>query len=148
VNWIERLFGPGADRGPHVIGPRPTLIMPKAPRTVVPPPRFAWDEKRWRRVPEPGAVHYVGAYRVWDRGQRGWHAFDGRLVEDASGIKAYVADPPKEIKGHPKGPCFQLVQAPWFRVHWRRNPSTVDEALFYVERLLDECLNRPLRGWL
>jgi hypothetical protein len=148
VRLFDRLLGGGEDRPTKVIGPRPTVIVPSPSTTITPPPRFAWDEKRWRRVQDNQAAHYVGAYRVWNQHTQAWCDFDGRLVEEASRIKAYVADPPPEIKGHPKGPCFQLVRVPWFRVHWRRNPNTVDEALLYVERLLDECLNSRWRGWL
>jgi hypothetical protein len=145
VNWLDLVLGRGADHRP-VIGPRPTVIAPGPTATVAPSPRFTWDEKRWRRIDDQGQVHYLGPYRVRDQQQAVWREFEGRIVEASGGIKAYVADPPAEIKTHPKGPCFQLVRSPWFRVHWRRNPSTVDEALLYVERLLDECLNQRPRG--
>ena len=140
-SWLRRLaeaYWPQVTVQPavRVVGPCPT-------RTVAPPPRFAWDEKHWRRIIEGRTVQHVGAYRVRHRRQNIWRFFDGRVVEDAGTITAYVADPPIEIKRHAKGPCFQLVRAPWFRVHWHRAPHTVDEALLYVERLLDECLNHP-----
>jgi hypothetical protein len=119
--------------------PPPRHIGPRALR-IAPPPRQAWDEKLWRRIREGRATHYLGAYRVRDR-RGAWRLFDGRVIEDTSGIKAYVADPPVELRGHHKGPCFQLVTVPWFRVHWRRAPASVDDALLYVENILRECLN-------
>ena len=147
MKLLDLVFGRGADPRTMVIGPRPRVIAPAPPATIAPPPRFTWDEKRWRRVDERGEVHYLGAYRVWDQNQRTGREFEGRIVEAASTIKAYVADPPPEIRTHPKGPCFQLVRSPWFRIHWHRNPGTVDEALLYVERVLGECLNQPPQGW-
>jgi hypothetical protein len=129
------------DRPLTVVGPRPVVIAPATPTTIAPPPRFAWDEKRWRQIRDGNAVQYLGPYKVWDRKRQSWRSFDGRIIEEPGGIKAYVADPPGEIKSHAKGPCFQLTAAPWFRVHWHRAPENVDGALLYVERLLDECLN-------
>lgn len=146
MNLLELWLGRAADRESIALGPRPTVIGPAPPITVAPSPRFAWDEKHWRRIQDGQATHYVGQYRV-GQPAGGWREFGGRLVEGPSGIKAYVADPPPEIRSHPKGPCFQLVRAPWFQVHWRRTPATVDEALLYVERLLTECLNGRSRAW-
>ncbi len=146
MNLLELWFGRSADRDTEVAGPRPRVIGPSPDRVLGPPPRFAWDEKRWRRVQDGQAAHYLGEYRVSQPGRNRCQAFKGRIVEDAGGIKAYVADLPPSMKHHSKGPCFQLVQAPWFRVHWHRAPQTIDDTLLYVERLLDECLNGA-RGW-
>lgn len=129
---------PGAGPRLQVIGPAPDV-------TVQAPPRYAWDEKGWEQFSQGHDVHYSGRYRVYDYRQGKWRAFDGRLVQSGARITAYCADPPVEIKGHPKGPCFMLTQSPWFRIHWRRQPGSVDEALIYVERLLDECLNQGRR---
>ena len=143
--FLNELIGPATT----VVGPRPAVITPGAmTATIAPPPRFAWDEKRWRKIREGATTHYLGPYRVFHRRAGQWREFDGRILEDVSGIKAYVADPPKEIKLHPKGPCFQLVKAPWFRVHWRKQPPNIDGALLYVERILDEALNSRSWGWL
>jgi len=35
-----------------------------------------------------------------------------------------------------------MVQYPWFRLHWRRNPDSLDAAVLYLERMLDESINR------
>jgi hypothetical protein len=140
VNLLDLLFGtdrPATPVGPTSPGPSPAR---RTSQVIGPPPRFAWDEKRWRRVQDASGIHYVGVYRVWDRRSRIWRAFEGRVIEQGTEIKAYVADPPAELRSHSKGSCFQLVAVPWFRVHWHRPPTTVDHALLYVERLLAECL--------
>lgn len=141
MNLLERLRDMYAGRPVQVVGPRPQVLGPQPALTVTPPARKAWDEKRWHRLREGVAAHYVGAYRVFDRKRSQWRTFDGRVIDDHAEIKAYVSDPPPELKTHRKGPCFQLVRAPWFRIHWHRAPKSVDDALLYVERLLDECLN-------
>ncbi len=67
--------------------------------------------------------------------------FEGRILEAAHRVTPYIANPPVEIKRHPKGPCFRVSQAPWFQIHWRRAAANVDDALLYVERILDEAIN-------
>jgi hypothetical protein len=139
--WLERVMSIAVGQPGEFGPPRRTVIRPTPSLVVVPPPRFAWDEKGWRRVVESGATHYVGSYRVRDRRRNTWSIFDGRLIEDQTGLRAYVADPPPELKTHPKGPCFQLTRPPWFRVHWHTPPENIDQACLYVESILKEALD-------
>jgi hypothetical protein len=144
MRWLDRLAANLAtlvargELGPLVIGPRASC-------TVAPPPRFAWDEKRWHARENGGTLALVGRYRVFDRRRSAWREFDGRVVADGGGIAAYVADPPPEVKLHRHGPCLQLARPPWFRLHWSSAPRTPDDALLYVERMLDEALNAGTR---
>jgi hypothetical protein len=123
------------------VGPAPQVIGPKPAHTVTPPPRFAWDEKRWHRDDTNGRTEVCGKYRVYDRRRGFWREFDGHLTGNRGIISAYIADPPLEVKHHRHGACFQLVQHPWFRLHWNTQPQTIDDALLYMERVLDEAIN-------
>ncbi len=141
LGTLAEWAGVGAGRQNASAGPRPQVIGPQPQVTVAPPPRFAWDQKGWSRALDGDTWRYQGTYRVYDFRRREWRTFNGCLLEGRGVITAFCADPPTEIKSHPKGPCFMLAKAPWFRVNWHRAPTSVDEALIYVERLLDECLN-------
>lgn len=139
--WLAQLLR--ADADPKiVIGPRPQVIGPKPSTTVQAPARFAWDEKQWRQSTSGDAIELIGRYRVFDESRKRWREFDGRLVQHGTDIAAYVADPPQEIRRHRHGACLQLVNPPWFRLHWQRSPKNLDQALLYLERMLDESLNR------
>lgn len=138
--WLSQLLG--TDVGPTaVIGPRPQVIGPKPSMTVEAPPRFAWDEKRWRQRNADDGLELVGCYRVFDRSRGRWREFGGRLVQTGTEIAAYIADPPAEMRRHRHGACLQLVDGNWFRLHWQRSPKNLDDALLYLERMLDESLN-------
>jgi hypothetical protein len=115
-----------------VIGPQPSL-------RVEPMPRPVWDDLGWIERDTGSQRIYEGDYVVTHRGGRSH--FRGRIVERGATVAAYVADPPAAIKRHRKGPCFQLVEPPWFKVHWHRPARTVDDALLYVQRILHEVLN-------
>jgi hypothetical protein len=56
-------------------------------------------------------------------------------------VTAYIADPPPEIRRHPHGACFQLYRDPWFQLHWSRPARNPDDAILYMERVLDESIN-------
>lgn len=117
----------------------PLVIGPSDPIIVEPPQRPAWDERGWKRRMLNGTTAYDGKYRVGKSDGRQL-SFPGHIrVTDRVPV-AYIADPPPDIKRHAKGPCFQLAQPPWFRVHWHRPPRNVDDALLYVERILDEAV--------
>jgi hypothetical protein len=121
-------------------GRRPELLVaPSAVVRVAPEPRAAWDERGWRRTREGAAELYVGNYVV-RRGRRP-EAYRGHILVAGGLVTPYIADPPAEIRSHRKGPCFQLSNPPWFRVHWQRPATNVDDALLYVERVLHEALN-------
>ena len=118
---------------------RSIVIIPSVPTWIAPPKRPAWDEQGWREVVNGTQTFYEGHYRVRQRNGR-LAEFPGRILV-GDNITTYIAHPPPAIKRHPKGPCFQLTTPPWFRVHWHRAPSNVDDALLYVETVLDEVLN-------
>lgn len=139
--WLAQLLGTGADQEISVIGPRPHVIGPRPGATVVPPARLAWDEKCWTRQSSGDRVELTGQYRVFDRRQRTWRAFDGRLVQRGRSVITYIADPPVETRSHRHGACLQLVEFPWFLLHWSRPPQSLDDGLLYMERLLDESIN-------
>ncbi len=134
--WLERVY---RDFETLVVGRE--VIGPKPAATVVPPPRFAWDEKRWQRRASNAGMELVGQYRVFDRKRQRWRTFDGQIVQQGTTIATYIAHPPVELSHHRHAACLQLVEAPWFRLHWDRIPRTLDDALLYMERMLDESIN-------
>jgi hypothetical protein len=116
------------------------IVTPELPLEITPPRRAAWDEQGWLRKGSDSRIVYEGTYRV--RRRSGTVAtFRGRITVQNGAVTPYIADPPPQIKRHPKGPCFQLTQPPWFRIHWHRPATNVDDALLYVERVLDEVIN-------
>jgi len=117
-----------------------TIIGPDAPTIVDPPARAAWDEQGWLESQQNNRRIYEGAYRVRRR-SGAIASYAGRIVLENGQITPYIADPPAQIKRHPKGACFQLTNPPWFRVHWHRPATNVDDALLYVERVLSEALH-------
>jgi hypothetical protein len=108
------VVGPG-DTSRVVIGRIANVVVSEAPRP-------AWDAKGWEREQRPDGVTYTGSYEAAGRGGPS-RRFRGRIEERGRRIDAYVADPPEAIRRHPKGPCFALVEAPWFKVHWHRAPN-------------------------
>jgi hypothetical protein len=139
--WLELLLETVADQKIIVVGPRPHVIGPTPSTTVAPPARLAWDEKRWEQRGSGDRLELVGQYRVFDRRRQAWRAFHGRLFQQGRTIATYIADPPAEVKQHRHGACLQLVEAPWFLLHWNRPPHTLDDGLLYMERMLDESIN-------
>lgn len=136
--------GPSPDE-PVLVGPmeQPALIIGPAKALVVePPPRGAWDERGWTLHNENGHKVYEGYYQVTHRHSGQPRRFRGRVIVNRRRVVPYIADPPPEVKRHPKGPCFTLVNMPWFRVRWYRPAGNVDDAILYVEKILDETLNR------
>lgn len=121
---------------------RPLLVVPQASLLVEPRQRPAWDAKGWVPQPHNGRLAYEGFYEVTAKRTGEPLRFRGRLMETGRTIATYIADPPAEIKRHPKGKCFSLTDTPWFRVHWQEEPRNVDEAILYVETVLDEAINR------
>ena len=128
-----------------VIGPQSQIIGPEPSVVIEAPPRFAWDEKKWDWQEINGRRQLVGQYRALHRRSGQWREFDGRLDQTRRQIATYIADPPPEVRDHPHGRCLQLVEPGWFRLHWERNPNTFDDALLYMERLLDEAINHRWR---
>ncbi|MFA5897628.1 MAG: hypothetical protein WC829_00810 [Hyphomicrobium sp.] len=139
-DWLAKLVGKGLGR-PRLVGPARRVIGPKPTKVIEVPARFAWDEKRWQRKDKADHVEFAGRYRVYDFTARTWREFNGFVRQQGNDIAAYIADPPQEMKRHAHGSCLQLANAPWFRLHWNRHPATVDDALLYMERMLDESFN-------
>jgi len=131
-------------RRPVVIRPSACMVIgPSAPAVIVePPPRAAWEDRGWEVRDEAGQACYSGSYRVADRRCGRRRRFAGTIIVRNQDVLAYIADPPAELRAHPKGPCFQLFRPPWFRVHWEHPARNVDDALLYVEQVLDEAVNR------
>jgi hypothetical protein len=112
-------------------------IEPTIATIVEAPGRGAWDEKGWTRQRNT----YEGRYEVYERKSGRIRRFNGRIVQLGEVAQTFIADPPPEIKRHPKGPCFQLYDGVMFKVEWHQPARNVDEAILYVERVLDESLN-------
>jgi len=137
------LVGPSRQEG-LVVGPsaEPTVIIGLSkPLIVEPPPRGAWDDRGWTMHSENSHKVYEGFYQVTNRRTGQPRRFRGRVVANHREVVPYIADPPAEIRRHPKGPCFKPVNAPWFRVDWHRPAQNADDAILYVEKVLDEALN-------
>ncbi len=114
-------------------------VAPVRPATIRPPDRGAWDEHGWTRRTEGGRELYEGHYQI------GTRRFRGRIeVERRGRISAFIHNPPPEIRRHRHHACFQQIGigTGWFRLHWRRSPRNVDEAILYFEQVLDESFNR------
>jgi hypothetical protein len=118
------------------------IVIPRRPILVGPLPRGVWEDRGWTARVERGRTIYEGFYRVGVGPSRERRQFQGRILIEARHVSAYIANPPVAIKRHIKGPCFTAVRAPWFLVHWHRPANNVDDALLYIERILDEALNR------
>lgn len=137
------LVGPTPD-GPVQIGPSEAPVVVVGPASVLivePPPRGAWDERGWTVRRSNSQATYEGYYHVLDRRTSRLQRYAGRVVARNGRVVPYIADPPHQIKRHPKGPCFKPWNLPWFCVEWRRPATNVDDAILYVEKVLDEALN-------
>jgi len=113
------------------------VVSPSQAVRVEPPQRGAWDERGWIRQTDNRREIYEGFYTVGNR------RFQGRIEARTRGhnVSAYIYEPPPEIKNHPHGACFQQVRDGWFILHWARAARNVDDAILYMERVLDESLN-------
>lgn len=162
--WYEhrRRPAPGAEEMILVIGPAevtvisPTPVVeidpPTVPVEVIGPipvpvlgrqPRGAWDEKGWSRSVERGRTVYVGYYQVTDERTGELRRFRGQVVEDHRAKRAvpWIEAPPPEIDRHPKRPCFRHVHEGWYEVNWYRPAKHADEAILYLEAVLDQAIN-------
>ena len=126
------------------IAPIKPPVITAAPARAIPveaAPRAAWDDRGWHLEHAGGEHIYTGFYQVKNRRTGERRQFEGRITQRGQTAVPYIADPPIEIKRHPKAPCFSVTQAPWFQIHWRRPAANADDALLYVERVLDEAIN-------
>lgn len=112
-------------------------IRPSQAVSVTPPERGAWDERGWTRSISGRNEIYEGYFVVGARRCR------GRIEARNRGrdIRAYIHNPPPEIKRHRHSACFQLTRNDWFYLHWARPARNVDDAILYMERVLDESIN-------
>lgn len=140
--------GPGAvvpkagGRSAMVIGPAAKItIAPSIAEIVQPPARGAWDENGWACQSSGRERIYQGYYRANDRHQHQTRKFHGRIIVSGHEVIPFIADPPNQIKRHPKGPCFSFETSPWFRVHWHHPARNVDDAILYIEKILEEAIN-------
>ncbi|GEM_PF-6098870 len=127
------IIGP-RDEASVVIGPAPTV-------SVEPPQRPAWDDRGWAKRTENDQVIYEGEYQIADGRSAQRRRFRGVVVVSGGEVVPYIADPPLELRHHPKHACFQLFRPPWFKLHWHRAAGNVDDAIIYIERVLDEAIN-------
>lgn len=122
-------------------------VAPQESAVITPPSRAVWDERGWTGHRRNGTSVYEGEYRVREARSGRERRFAGRIREAQNGLVIYIADPPPEIRSHPKGSCFQLAEQPepgkraWFILHWRRPAKDPDTALLYMEKVLDEAIN-------
>lgn len=118
-----------------------TRVAPASTVAVKPPRRGAWDERGWTRSLNGRNEIYVGFFAV------GTERFQGRIEirQRSNRVSMYIRNPPREIKQHRHGPCFQLVKDGWFHLHWSRPARNVDDAILYMERILDESLRNRSR---
>jgi hypothetical protein len=133
-----------ADRNELVIRPGEVIrVTPNQAVVVEPPRRGLWDERGWTCERSNGRRYYQGFYQVRNRRSRELLKWPGRvLVEGHDEVTPYIADPPANLSQHPKGVCFQRDEGRWFRLHWHRKAANVDDAISYMEKILDELVNR------
>jgi hypothetical protein len=136
------VIGP-AEQSTIVIGPaQAPQVSPTPVIHVEPPPRGFWSERGWVRVSAaPGQQLFEGDYQIFERRSRLLQKYPGRIAVRHRDINLFIANPPPGLKAHPKGPCFTLTDPPWFRLHWHHPARTVDDAILYMERILDEVIN-------
>lgn len=142
--WLVVPHGEAEVIGPDdsVIGPGEEVIGPSTALTVEPPKRSVWDERGWHREVRGNQQVYTGPYRITDLARNEPLAYHGVIYVKRREIVPCIAEPPAAIKRHPKGVCFTKMEKPWYRLHWRRAAKNVDEAILYMERVLDEAVNR------
>ena len=118
------------------IGPSALIIVEPQEILIEAVERGAWEEKNWVR----NGDQWTGEFAIRARG-RAWRRFNGRIAMERGVAQPYIESPPKEIKKHPRGGCFHLLQGNWFIVNWHVPARDVDNAILYIEKVLDECLN-------
>jgi hypothetical protein len=133
---------------PYLIAPAPRVdraikLAPAPPPIAIQPPKLEpWEEKGWKRRMESTTVIYEGFFIVTEKRTGQKRRFRGKVKMEAGVARPYVADPPKEFFAHPKSACLrEWKEKPWFWLNWARPTTKVDEAIFYMERILAEAIN-------
>lgn len=70
-----------------------------------------------------------------------------RITEGRGGADIYVHDPPAGLRGHPAGPCLQLLAPPearWFRLHFKRPPADAWSAYLFLNGMLEATASGPV----
>jgi hypothetical protein len=119
-------------------------ISPSIAVTVKPPDRGAWDERGWTKRNDSGTETFEGFYQLNHKRRGEILRFRGRIQVsgwNGKSISIYILNPPAEVRSHKHGPCFQLIRDGWFNLHWSRPAKNVDDAILYMERVLDESIN-------
>ncbi|MBI4306474.1 MAG: hypothetical protein HY678_09180 [Chloroflexi bacterium] len=101
-----------------------------------------WVERGWKRQQINGRTVYRGPYMVKDPGTGKYLAFRGEIVEGEGRLAVTVSGLPAETRNHPKRVCFSPLGNDVYIVGWMSPPRNVDEAIFYVEKVIAESLNR------
>ena len=117
-----------------------------------------WQERGWTESPQIDQCNcvYGGEFQLLDQSgtQRKFQGLIRVHTAPAVALKefytpssmelhVYIRDLPEELRNHPKGHCFQLVKAPWFRLHYINPPSSVDAAILHMEQMLHEAFQIP-----
>ena len=118
-----------------------TRITPVAPITLAPPKRPVWDELGWTMKQEGAQTVYTGQYHTLNTTTRQPQTFDGRVVVNGDHIQAWVSNPPPGLNQHAKSSCFARNRDDWFTVNWATPPTNADDAILYVQRVMDESVN-------
>lgn len=124
-----------------VVRSAPVIIKPSKPVRIAPPPRGAWQEKGWILEHNQGLDSYSGDFQVLQERTNKKMFFGGLIKASNGNILIFIDNPPVAIKRHPKGPCFSRVEGNWFQMHWHYPPKNIDDAILYVEKVLDQVLN-------
>jgi hypothetical protein len=126
-----------------VVAPRTPLTVRPAEVTVVEaPPRGAWDDRGWVMSKRNGHPVYQGHYQIIRRRTGRQEKFAGRVEAGPGRATAFIENPPPEVRTHPKAPCFRHISGGWFKLDWYRPASNVDDAILYMERILDQAVNK------
>lgn len=144
------VIGPSApiqiqSQAPQLVAPLVAVVTvgPAPAITVGAPPLEAWEEKGWKKCTEDKTIVYDGYYQVTDRRTGRKRNFHGKVKMEGRVAQAYIADPPMEFfANHVKASCLrEWREKPWWVLHWARAALNVNQAIFYMERILDEAIN-------
>lgn len=136
------VIGPD-DRAALWVNPEQVIrIGPAAEIVVQPPHRGLWDERGWTWEKQNGQRFFQGYYQVYHSRTGERRTWPGRIFVRGRDVSLYIAGPPQNLNRHPKWPCFHQEEGRWFRLNWHRAARNVDDAILYMERILDEVINR------